>query len=251
MAISVDKVYKTVLTILNREQRGQLTPAQFNKLANQAQLEILEKTFYDYTRSVNKSNVVGSNDDYGDVTKSIKEKIDHFLKLITISIDTVNDQINLTNIVTDLYKLVSVYKDDNSTEIEEVKISELPHIISSKLINPTTTYPIFYRQQVTDNTGTAHLDDAIKILPSTLTGSLNVYYIKKPDVVAWNASNQAGPNNSIQFDSASSVNFELHPSEEPNVVIKILSYVGVLIKDPFVIQSMAKKEQETFNKENI
>jgi len=252
MAISVDKVYKTVLTILNREQRGQLTPAQFNKLANQAQLEILEKTFYDYNRSLNKSNVVGSNDDYGDVTKSIKEKIDHFLKLITISIDTVNDQINLTNTITDLYKLVSVYKDDNSTEIEEINISELPHIISSKLINPTTTYPIFYRQQVTDNTGgTAHLDNAIKILPATLTGNLNLYYIKKPDTVAWNISSQAGPNNSIQFDSASSVNFELHPSEEPNVIIKVLSYVGVVIKDPFVIQSMAKIEQETFNKENI
>ena len=57
MAISVDKVYKTVLTILNREQRGQLTPAQFNKLANQAQLEILEKTFYDYNRSLNKSRL--------------------------------------------------------------------------------------------------------------------------------------------------------------------------------------------------
>tara|TARA_R100001509_G_scaffold71345_1_gene39845 strand:- start:7787 stop:8545 length:759 start_codon:yes stop_codon:yes gene_type:complete len=252
MAISVDKVYKTVLTILNREQRGQLTPAQFNKLANQAQLEILEKTFYDYNRSLNKSNVVGSNDDYGDVTKNIKEKIDHFLKLATVAIDTTNDQINLTNTITDLYKLVSVYKDDNSTEIEEINISELPHIISSKLINPTTTYPIFYRQQVTDNTGgTAHLDNAIKILPATLTGNLNLYYIKKPDIVAWNISSEVGPNSSIKFDSASSVNFELHPSEEPNVIIKVLSYVGVVIKDPFVIQSMAKIEQETFNKENI
>ena len=41
MAISVDKIYKTVLTILNREQRGQLTPGQFNKLAQQAQLCLL------------------------------------------------------------------------------------------------------------------------------------------------------------------------------------------------------------------
>ena len=32
MAISVDTVYKTVLLILNKEQRGYMTPDEFNKL---------------------------------------------------------------------------------------------------------------------------------------------------------------------------------------------------------------------------
>lgn len=126
MAISVDKIYKTVLTILNREQRGQLTPGQFNKLAQQAQLEILEKTFYDYNRVLSKSNVIGSNDDYGDLANNIKEKIDHFLKLKSVAIDTTNDLINLTDNVTDLYRLISIYKSDNLTQFEEIKISELP-----------------------------------------------------------------------------------------------------------------------------
>ena len=160
--ISVDKVYKTVLTILNREQRGQLSPSQFNKLANQAQLELLEKAFYDYNRSLNKSNVVGSNDDYGDLTNNIKEKIDQFLKVATIAIDTTNDLVNLTNNITDFYRLISVYKNDNLTQFEEIKISELPYVLSSNLINPTSSYPIYYRQQITDG---SDLDDAIKILP--------------------------------------------------------------------------------------
>jgi hypothetical protein len=32
MAISVDTVYKTVLLILNKEQRGYMTPDDFNKI---------------------------------------------------------------------------------------------------------------------------------------------------------------------------------------------------------------------------
>ena len=48
MAISVDTVYKTVLFILNKEQRGYMTPEEFNKVGAQAQLEIFEK----YYRSV-------------------------------------------------------------------------------------------------------------------------------------------------------------------------------------------------------
>ena len=48
MAINVNKVYKSVLSILNKEQRGYLTPAEFNNLARQAQLELVDKLFYQY-----------------------------------------------------------------------------------------------------------------------------------------------------------------------------------------------------------
>jgi len=47
MAVSVDTVYKTVLYILNKEQRGYITPDEFNKLGTQVQLEIFESYFED------------------------------------------------------------------------------------------------------------------------------------------------------------------------------------------------------------
>ena len=43
MAINVDLVYKTVLLILNQQQRGYITPDEFNKVGNQVQLGIFEK----------------------------------------------------------------------------------------------------------------------------------------------------------------------------------------------------------------
>ena len=50
MAINVNTVYTTVLSILNKEQRGYLTPDEFNKVATQVQLEIFEKFFEDYNQ---------------------------------------------------------------------------------------------------------------------------------------------------------------------------------------------------------
>ena len=47
MAVSIDTVYQRVLAIANKEQRGYLTPQEFNLLANQAQMDIFEQYFYE------------------------------------------------------------------------------------------------------------------------------------------------------------------------------------------------------------
>ena len=45
--ISIDTVYQRVLALANKEQRGYITPQEFNLHANQAQLDIFEQYFYD------------------------------------------------------------------------------------------------------------------------------------------------------------------------------------------------------------
>ena len=81
MAISVDTVYKTVLLILNKEQRGYMTPDEFNKIATQVQLE----TFENYFESLNQQLRVPDNDsEYADRIKNIDEKIAIFKKYATL-----------------------------------------------------------------------------------------------------------------------------------------------------------------------
>ena len=46
MAISIDTVYQRVLALANKEQRGYITPQEYNLLANQAQMSIFENYFY-------------------------------------------------------------------------------------------------------------------------------------------------------------------------------------------------------------
>ena len=75
MAINVDTVYKTVLLILNKEQRGLVTPDEFNKTATQVQLDIFEQYFDDLNQQL---RVPQSDYDYSDRQMSIDEKISPF-----------------------------------------------------------------------------------------------------------------------------------------------------------------------------
>ena len=47
MPVNIDTVYQKVLAIANKEQRGYITPQEFNLFANQAQMDIFEQYFYD------------------------------------------------------------------------------------------------------------------------------------------------------------------------------------------------------------
>lgn len=75
MAVSVDKVYRTVLLIMNKEQRGYLTPDEFNKIGTQVQLEI----FNEYFEDLNQQLRVPENDsEYANRVKNLEEKLAPF-----------------------------------------------------------------------------------------------------------------------------------------------------------------------------
>ena len=75
MAINVNTVYQTVLLILNKEQRGYMTPVEFNKTGAQAQLDIFE-TYFD---SLNQQIRVPQTDaDYSNRVVNLDEKLSLF-----------------------------------------------------------------------------------------------------------------------------------------------------------------------------
>ena len=72
MAVNIDTVYKTVLLILNKENRGYMTPDEFNRTATQAQLDI----FNNYFEGLNQQLRIPDNDrEYSDRQKNLQEKI--------------------------------------------------------------------------------------------------------------------------------------------------------------------------------
>ena len=66
MAVNVNTVYRTVLLILNKEQRGYLTPDEFNRTAAQVQLEIFNEYFEDLNQQL---RVPGNDSEYSDRIK--------------------------------------------------------------------------------------------------------------------------------------------------------------------------------------
>ena len=80
MAVSINNVYQKVLAIANKEQRGYITPQEFNLFANQAQMDIFEQYFYDLNQF---SRVSGNDTAHADSIALLNEKIDHFDPICT------------------------------------------------------------------------------------------------------------------------------------------------------------------------
>jgi len=232
MAINVNTVYRTVLSILNREQRGYITPDTYNRFARMAQLDLLEKAFLDYNRYLIRKETGSVNDEYANLAKLTKEKIDIFSTSSTLNFTN-----GIASIPADLYKCIMISTNSRATEVEEIIKSNIPQITSSKLTAPNTSFPVYYKQ-----------GSNIYILPTTIA-SATIDYIFSPidPIFAFTTGSTYGE---IQYSSANSVNFSLHASEEVPLITKILLLAGVTIKDPTIIQAAKQEEVQKINQEN-
>ena len=136
----------------------------------------------------------------------------------------------------DFYRLGTVIYTAGSKqqELERIDRSELYHLNSSNLTKPSTTYPVYIYE-----------NNKIIVYPTVIQSNISMSYIKKPAPIAWGFN--TGTNNSYVFDGTTSVDFELHSSEQTEVVLKTLLYAGVVIKDPTIIQVAAQQVQQDQN----
>ena len=74
----INEVYNTVLSVLNKNNYGYLSPADFNLFATQAQLSLFEDFFYDYNNQINKENIRQSGTGYADIKSGIEQDISIF-----------------------------------------------------------------------------------------------------------------------------------------------------------------------------
>ena len=232
MAINVNTVYRTVLSLLNREQRGFLTPDQYNRYARMAQLDLLEKAFLDYNRYLTRKETGTINDEYANLAKLSKEKIDIFSTSTTLNFTN-----GIASTPANLYKCLMISTGSRAIEVGEIQKSDIPEITSSKLTAPTTSYPIYYKQ-----------GSNIYILPNTIS-TATIDYIYTPIDPNW-AFTSGSTYGDMQYSSANSIDFSLHGSEEVALITKILLLAGVTIKDPNVIQVAKQEEVQKINQEN-
>ena len=80
--VNVDTVYQRVLAIANKEQRGYVTPLEFNLLANQAQFDIFEEYF---GRIMQAGTTPGNETEYSDITRTLNERINDFEKVAILA----------------------------------------------------------------------------------------------------------------------------------------------------------------------
>jgi hypothetical protein len=123
----------------------------------------------------------------------------------------------------------------------KVSTNEILYYNQSPLAAPTTTRPVFV--QNTDNTGD---NWALKVYPSTISSDVSCTYVRRPNEVQWAYTEVDGV---PLYNANNAVDFELHESDEASLVIKILSYSGVIVRQLEVTEVAEAKENKTVTQE--
>jgi len=257
MAINVNTVYQTVLLILNKEQRGYITPNEFNKLATQVQLEIFEQYFDDLNQQL---RVPGYADEYADRVDHIDEKISIFKTYGTANYYDVSPTGPVTPpyfyLPEDVHRIGTImYKGEQA--IQSTDRRDYLHLYMSKLTRPSLYYPLYIQEgQVTPldpiAPNPALCTDCIRVYvyPEEINTDVSISYIRKPQNVIWGY--EIGPLGQYIWDgspgavgpfipASGSINFEIDDTDQTEVILRILTYAGVVIQDPAIVQAAASQ----------
>ena len=209
--VNIDTVYQRVLALANKEQRGYITPQEFNLYANQAQMEIFEQYFYDLNQA---SRTIGNDTVHADIDDMLEEKLSIFERTESIYTAFPNQLGGGFVIPDNIYRISKVFNSTRDYEILSTKDWN-DCINGGPLIAPSANRPI------------ANISNSnLKTNPTG--GSRNVVFFVKPAKVNWT---YLLINLKAMYDANSStVHFELHPSEETELVYKILKFAGVSMK---------------------
>ncbi len=228
MAIGVNEVYRTVLLILNKEQRGYLTPEEFNKIGSQVQREIFEKYFEDLNQELRQPQ---TDYDYADRVVNTDEKIEIFKKNASLT----HTAGGVFNLPADHYRLGSIsYTAPTKLPVEAQRVNRTDFYLiqRSKLSDASTKFPIYLYEE-----------SKVKMYPTTIITGVEAQYVKKPENINWPYTvNSVG---AFIYNGADPAlqNFELHNSERVEVILRILLYAGVVIRDPQIVQAASGQLQ--------
>lgn len=304
MSVNVDTVYQRVLAILNKEQRGYVTPQEFNLFANQAQLDLFEQYFYDINQF---GRMHGNDTEFSDMLNILNEKINPFE--VTAAMTYAASHFSPPS---DLYRIGTLIH--NNTEVERINQNEFLYINASPLTKPSDIRPVFVSSaagykiygslivrssnstlNAASNSSTTivitspnpSISKGNKITGTGISGVVTVTsiatdgvtitmssaqtlasgvtltfttpaatqlisagatcnYIKRPATVVWGFTVVGG---AALHNSATSTNFELHDSEETELVMRILQLAGISTRELQMYQIASQEEARNTQQE--
>ena len=233
--INVDRIYQRVLTLANKEQRGYITPQEFNIFANQAQMDIFEQYFYDLNQF---KRTHGNDTMHADMVDILEEKISVFEVTASLGLAA-----NLNGVAGNLNTLPRFYRLSNvrssNTIMESVSRKDFRMFPNSPLAAPTATRPIYMIDTI---------NSVIQIAGDDALTTADIDYIQSPNLVNWTYV-VVGEKALYNANANDAQNFELHPSEETELVLKILALAGFTLKDAALYQAAAGEDMKSTQQE--
>jgi hypothetical protein len=198
--LNVDKVFRFVQFVANKESRGWVSPSEFNIAAELSQIAVysrLESMFL--------------------MNKKIHSDMRPFLEME--SMPNASPRAFPTN----FRQLIDARISGTDVEVKELTQAEFGAVQNSSLLAPSAAYP----KCVVRN-------DGIYIYPVTVTDAVIAEYISKLSTVPTWA--YTVPTTRPVYDSGNSVDFEFEDNLFLEIAMLILANVGMNIKENAVTQ---------------
>jgi len=315
----INSVRNTVLSVLNKNNYGYISPSDFNLYAQQAQMELYEEYFSNYNKIINLENRRLAGSDYANLSKPLAETLElflisDFLLPIFYSSGGLSNQFEIPSNVTTgnfgyMFSRVSYYNEKRyegtnttivpfeliDTTADFFTIGVVPGdiivnlttftnaVVESVLlidtlalssdifpINTGDGYAIYSAtdiseaEKVTDGnifrlnssllTAPSEMFPAYTLSKTALTphpprtaayGNVSAIYFRYPKPPKWTYVLLAGGEPVFDQTQIDFQDFELPLEDEYKLVMKILQYCGVSIRETTVTQfAMAQEQQD-------
>lgn len=242
---SVREVYNALKDIANKDQRGFVTPTEFNSFAPIAQANVFNAMFkrMTNTNAMRKRGIDPGRDKSG--LKQLKEDMAMFSKTSPVINRTSGAHFAKPD---DLARIIyvktagSLLLGENTSITIPVEYDEekLEYVLNSSLSKPSETAPV------------AFLDDEIEVYPQSLK-KINVRYYKQPEGLSPTTGNRTASmpkfgfttnNNKETYDASTSVDFELPEHYIPEIVEEMARLIGINLRDTNIYTYAEQQSQK-------
>ena len=233
MPVNVDTVYQTVQALANKEQRGYLTPHEFNLFANQAQQDIFEQYLYDL-------NAVRE-------ARPLKRELGNSVSFILTKLKSTSGiSVNNNGVVaggTNVWQNQGVYTGEifvtisgHRRTVRQITSEEIYDISNSRWHMEGFKDVVYFE----DGINRIQVWSGIGGVLTQITSGVTCERISgKPGVVIWGYSIV---NEKPIYNSTNSQNFDLDVSEQTDLVAKILKLAGISIENQQLYQAAQAEE---------
>ena len=250
--VKVGVVYSIVRDLCNKDQKGFVTPAVFNTLAEAAQLNVYNEMFNELKVA---TRLRRSGSDAGrdkSAYKMVEEDLAYFIASRVLDVAEEEEPITVTDPETgldvdvpveerarvkkpdNLSRIISMHLFETNTSLEILHdIEKAKRVLNSNLSAPTDEFPVamvFGRfSGATDETG-----QYIEIYPNTISEDVVMNYYRVP-VAPFYAVTEISDGFVIE-DLNNSIDFELPDHYLTEVVGEIARMIGVRLRDDVLMQ---------------
>ena len=218
--------------ILNKDNNGYLTPAEFNAFARLSQLEVFEDLYQKINDWYTKRNNRRSNSGIADVTKHVTEDLEGFVKSANLTLDAGST----FTLPTDIYSLVDVLY--SSKSVEKVSNHKITLLNNSNLTAPTTYHPAYVEGET-----------RVTVYPDTITSGVSAIYVRLPEDPNWTYYTDTAGNPVFDINNTGYQDFDLPKEYEKELVLRILAKAGVTLREADIVNVVNGEEAKNAQKE--